>query len=69
MIKTRKKCFFILAKRLQFCQMWGCLFALLVFVVAVGGEDEDYDYGVVDFVDKTMLLRDTAAPLVGTVAS
>lgn len=34
-----------------------------------GGEDEDNDFGVVDFVDKAVLLRDTTAPLVETVTS
>lgn len=41
---------------------------LLVLVVAVGGEDEDDDFGVVDFVDEAVPLCDAAAPLACTVA-
>ena len=44
----------------------GCL---LVLVVAVGGVDEDNDFGVVDFVDKAVLLCDVATPLVATIAA
>ena len=43
-----------------------CLFIL---VVSVGSEDEDDDFGVVDFVDEAVLLCDTAAPLVAAVAA
>ena len=37
--------------------------------MSVGGEDEDDDFGVVDFVDKAVLLCDVAAPLVAAVAT
>ena len=39
------------------------LVGLFILVVAVGGEDKDDDFGVVDFIDKAVLLRDATAPL------
>lgn len=42
---------------------------LLVLVVAVGGEDEDDDFGVVYFVDEAVPLCDAAAPLIAAVAA
>lgn len=47
---------------------FGARFSLFVLVVAVGGEDKDDDFGVVDFVDETVFLRDAAAPLPRAVA-
>ena len=46
--------------------MW---MGLLVLIVAVGGEDEDNDFGVVYFVDETVPLCNAATPLACTVAS
>lgn len=42
---------------------------LLVLVVAVGGEDEEDDFGVVDFVDEAVPLCDAAAPLIAAAAA
>lgn len=44
------------------------LVGLFILVVAVGGEDDNDDFGVVDFVYEAVLLRDAAAPLACAVA-
>lgn len=44
------------------------LVGLFILVVAVGGEDKDDDFGVVDFVYEAVLLCDAAAPLACAVA-
>lgn|GEM_PF-6643423 len=44
-------------------------FSLLVFIVTVSSEDEDYDLGVIDFIHKAVLLCYMAAPLIGTITT
>ena len=43
--------------------------SLLVFIVTVSCEDEDNDFGVVDFIHKAVFLRNMTAPLIGTIAT